>query len=224
MSAVKTLLKSPAAQAVIGWLLALYIRLVYATSRKAILFDEVTLPYIRGEQNAIFLFWHGRMMLCPCICPPQRRMRVLISQHRDGLLISRIISHFNLETVVGSTSRGGKEAAGEILRALASGDNIGITPDGPRGPAQVMTKGALTLAKLSGKPLIPVAFASSRAKKLSSWDRFMLALPFGRVAFCIGAPMVVAEAATDDEMERMRLNVERTMNQLMGKAESAAHG
>src|SRR5690606_23544539 len=137
----------------------------------------------RGDANGVFAFWHGRMMLLPAFCPPKRKMHVLISLHRDGKLISQTIGRFGQETVSGSTSRGGKEAVSEILTLLENGANISITPAGPRGPAQVAAKGIAGVARLSGKPVSPVVFASTRAKHMRSWDRFMLALPFGRIFF-----------------------------------------
>ncbi len=223
MPTVKKILKSKAMQIVVAWLLSLYIRLVYATSSKRYDIQTAALPYIRGIDNAIFSFWHGRMMLLPAGCPPKRQMRVLISRHRDGVLISRVIAHFGQKTVVGSTSKGGQKAAGEILRALEKGDNIGITPDGPRGPAHVMSKGVVTLSRLTGKPILPVTFASSSAVRLNSWDHFMLALPFGRIVFCVGAPIVIPQTMITDD-ETMRLHVEQEMNTLMDRAESLLYG
>lgn len=216
----KRLLKNPLTQAILAWILASYIRLVYFTSRRRIDYHPDALPYMRGESNAIFAFWHGRMMMCPTICPPHHQMHVLISLHRDGKLISTVISHFNQRTISGSTSKGGQAAASEILRALEAGNNIGITPDGPRGPCQVAAPGVSAIARLSGKPVVPVTFSSSRAKRFSSWDLFLLALPFGSIVFCVGAPIVVGKDA-DEEVSR--LEIERAMNALIEKAD-AYHG
>jgi lysophospholipid acyltransferase (LPLAT)-like uncharacterized protein len=211
----KKLVKHPATQALLAWLFASYIRFVYATSRKKFIYDNLALPYMRGERNAIFAFWHGRMMLCPTICPPNRAMHVLISEHRDGKLISSVIKHFNQDTIVGSSSKGGTEAVKVILRAIKAGDNISITPDGPRGPCQEAAMGVVTIARLSKKPVLPVTFYSDHAKRLRSWDRFMLALPFGRIAFCVGAPIMIERG--DDEAAR--LLIERAMNELVNQAD-----
>lgn len=224
MSALKTFLKSRRAQSVAAFLLSLYIRLVYATSRKVRHIDKDALPYMQGDESGIFAFWHGRMMMMPLFCPPRRKMRVLISRHRDGLLISQVISHFGQATVSGSSSKGGKEAASEILRALEAGDNVSITPDGPRGPSQVAAKGVASLARMAKKPVLPVTFASTREKRLKSWDRFALALPFGRIVFCVGAPMVLSETAAGEDEETVCKQVEQTMNRLAEQAEALAHG
>lgn len=224
MSLTKRLLKHPVIQHITSAFFAFYIRLVYATSRKTTLIDPLALPYMQGVENGIFAFWHGRMMLLPVFCPSGRPMRVLISLHRDGRLISRVIGFFGQSTVSGSTSKGGKEAVVEMLRALEAGGNISITPDGPRGPAYVVAKGTISVARLAQKPILPVTFASTRAKHFRSWDKFLLALPFGHIIFCAGAPIMVDKEATDDEQETMRLYVEHMMNQLLATADKAAHG
>lgn len=214
MSFSKRLLKHPTTQLILSYLLAGYIRLVMLTNRKEFHIHPETSAYMSGEKNAIFAFWHGRMMLLPAINPP-RKMHVLISEHRDGKLISQVIHHFGQDTVVGSSSKGGSEAVRNIVRLLKKGDNISITPDGPRGPNQVAEAGIVTIARLSGKPVLPVIFSASRNKRLKSWDRFMVAKPFGRIVFCIGAPIMIEQAD-----EAARIAVETSMNNLVEQADA----
>ena len=197
----------------------MYIRLVYWTSRRTYHVDSLATPYMNGSENAIFAFWHGRMMMCPTIEPPKRKMHVLISFHRDGKLISDVIGHFGEATISGSSSKGGMAAVKEILRALKSGDNISVTPDGPRGPVQIAEMGVVTIAKLSGKSVLPVTFSASRCKRLRSWDRFMLAYPFGHIAFHVGAPIVVSRDADASAEEQARITIETAMNQLVTTAD-----
>lgn len=220
MSLGKQILKHPRTQIALSWLLAGFIRLVYWTNRINRYIDTAAIPYVSGEKNAIFAFWHGRMMMLPTFEPPHRKMHVLISLHRDGVLISRTIGHFGEATISGSSSKGGQAAVMEMLRVLDNGDNISITPDGPRGPAMVAEKGVATVARLSGKPVIPVTFSATRCKRLGSWDRFMLALPLGRIAFCVGAPIVVSQ---DTDEENARLTIEQAMNALVETADMMTH-
>ena len=102
-----------------------------------------------------------------------------------------------------------------IVRLLKKGDNISITPDGPRGPNQVVAIGIVTIARLAQKPILPATFFASHHKRLKSWDRFMLAKPFGRIAFHIGAPITVERAD-----ETTRIAVETTMNNLLKQADN----
>lgn len=214
----KRLLKHPRIQTLLSWFLATVIRLVFLTNRKTRLIDPAAVPYAQGEANAIFAFWHGRMMVLPCFQSSSRPMRVLISRHRDGRLISSIIHQFRQGTITGSSSRGGKAAVVAILKALKGGDNISITPDGPRGPAYIAAPGIATVARLAGKPVLPVTFSATRFIRLKSWDRFMLALPFGRIVFCVGAPIML-----DEDDEKARLAIEQALNLLMEKADSHTH-
>jgi lysophospholipid acyltransferase (LPLAT)-like uncharacterized protein len=154
------------------------------------------------------------MMMLPAINPPLK-MHVLISEHRDGKLISQVIRHFGQDTVVGSSSKGGTEAVRNIVRLLKKGDNISITPDGPRGPNQIAEAGIVTIAKLSGKPVIPVIFSATKHKRLGSWDRFMIVKPFGRIVFCVGAPIMIEQAD-----EAARISVETSMNNLVEQADA----
>lgn len=174
----------------ICWLAAHYIRLVHYTSRRHYVVDPGAEPYVRGERAAVFSFWHGRLMLMPMLCPPGRKMNVLISIHRDGEMIARTMHHFGCETIRGSTSRGGASAAMNAVKGLQAGENLSITPDGPRGPAMKVQPGLITVAELAGAPVVPVSFSSTRNRRMNSWDRFMVALPFGSVHYRVGAPLI----------------------------------
>jgi lysophospholipid acyltransferase (LPLAT)-like uncharacterized protein len=224
MSWKKRVLKHPMTQVVFAWLLSLYIRFVYATSRVSLHIDDDAKPYMDGKDNAIYAFWHGRMMMMPMRNPSGIQMRVLISFHHDGLLISQVVKHLHTETIGGSSSRGGREAVKVILKGLRAGDNIGITPDGPRGPNQIASKGIETIARLSGKPVIPVTFSASRHRRLKSWDRFILALPFGHIAFFAGSPIVLDKDADDTQQALYLQAIEKAMNEQLAQADLLTHG
>jgi lysophospholipid acyltransferase (LPLAT)-like uncharacterized protein len=213
MSITKRILKHHATQSFASLLFASYIRFVMLTSKKTFEIHPDAAKYMRGEENALFAFWHGRMMLMPAINPP-RTMHVLSSSHRDGQLISKVTHRFNLKTIIGSSSKGGSEAARNIVRLLKKGDNISITPDGPRGPIQQAEMGIVTLARLSHKVILPITFSAKKHKRLRSWDKFMIAKPFGSIIFCIGEPIVIKEAN-----EESRLIVEKAMNELVEHAD-----
>lgn len=214
----KRLLKSALFHKALVKAFAFYIRFVYCTARKQFDIHPNAQPIMRGEENAIFAFWHGRMMLMPCLCPPGRLMHVLISLHRDGVLISDVMKEFKFATIAGSTSKNGRAALMAMLKALKAGENVSITPDGPRGPFQIAAEGVAATARLSGKPVLPVTFSAARHKRFASWDRFMLALPFSRIAFCIGAPLVIDKTLAEEEARRA---VESAMNELVDRADAA---
>lgn len=216
---MKRLLKSPGIQWVLALIMSLWLRLVYVTSKKTMVIAPAAAAAMRGEEQAIFCFWHGRMILHPLIKPPGRAMRVLISNHRDGGLITTVLRFFAIGTVRGSTSRGGDQALREIFAAVAAGDNISITPDGPRGPAHVAQQGAAYAAQKTGLKLVPVCFGASRAKRFRSWDAFLLPHPFGRVVFVVGEPL---RMTAEEPVEAASARLTQAMNEVMKEADERA--
>jgi lysophospholipid acyltransferase (LPLAT)-like uncharacterized protein len=145
---------------------------------------------------------------------------MLISTHRDGRLIGQIIEHFGHKTIWGSTQRGGTQALRTMLRYLENGDTIGVTPDGPRGPAQVASIGTITLAMLGNVDIIPITYSTSRRIQLKTWDRFHVPLPFGRGVFMWGDPIKTLKSRDENDMEQARLLLETHMTVLQNKADA----
>ncbi len=142
----------------------------------------------------IFSLWHGHLL--PLIWHHRHQhVAILVSEHSDGELIARIAQSIGYNLIRGSTTRGGGRALLALVRALDAGNEVAVTPDGPRGPAHQFAPGALVAAQRTGAPLLPIAAHASRAWKLSSWDGFMIPKPFATVTVSYGAPARV-EAAT----------------------------
>lgn len=152
-------------------------------------------------QPAIYVFWHENMLI-PLSAFRGRQISVLISQHSDGEMIARIVKKFGNRTIRGSSTRGGKNAYAEMKSVLLSGGQIGITPDGPRGPRRKMKPGAVRLAAETGSPIIPLAVVAEKFRRLNSWDRFLLVRPFSRCSLIVGAPIFVDGAAGDSQIRR----------------------
>ena len=130
----------------------LHIRTLHAGRIKA--FWETGRP-------VIIAFWHGRQIMMP-LCYGGSRLAILISEHRDGELIHRIVRRFGFDTVRGSTTRGGARALRQMARLGRSGADLAVTPDGPKGPRCVAQAGVVELAKLTGMPIIPLTFSASK--------------------------------------------------------------
>ena len=216
MRILKTLTAQSWFRVILGWLIATYIRVVRRTGRWTVLGATDHLDAWAQERPFILCFWHGRLMMIPCIWPADKSMQVLISAHRDGRLIAEAMRHFAIGTQAGSTKRGGAEALRIMLRTLESGHSIGITPDGPRGPRMRASRGIIAAARLAGVPIIPVAFSSSRRRVLGSWDRFVLAFPFGRGVFVWGKAMHVPR---DGDPEAYRQRLEAELNGITAEAD-----
>src|SRR5579872_4151626 len=201
------------------WVIHLYIRFVYLTNRWTVEGAEVP-RRLRAEGGGFILaFWHGRLLMIPMAWQRLAPMHMLISAHRDGRIIADAVTYFGVSSIPGSTRRGGSAALRTMLKRLEAGDCVGITPDGPRGPAGVASSGIVNLARLAGVPIVPVVFAASRRHVLATWDRFHLALPFGRGVFLWGDPLQVSRDLDDQGIEKARQLIEDRMNLLAADAD-----
>jgi lysophospholipid acyltransferase (LPLAT)-like uncharacterized protein len=130
--------------------------------------------------GVVVAIWHGQML--PLVAHHRDEgVAVLISEHRDGEIIARVVRAFGLETVRGSTSRGGARALLELVATLRAGRDVAVTPDGPRGPRHEFAPGALVAAHRAGAAVIGVAAHVDRAWRLRSWDAFEIPKPFARI-------------------------------------------
>ena len=175
--------------------------------------------YDREGKPFICVFWHGHLLMM-LASPYRKNARVMVSRHRDGELISRMVGLFGLESVRGSTTQGGVQALKGSIRAINQGYKVVITPDGPRGPRFKVQPGVIELARLTGAPVIPVAFSCTKKKVFSSWDRFILPYPFSRGVFFYGEPFRIPLEITKEALESKRQALETLMRQMTRKVES----
>jgi lysophospholipid acyltransferase (LPLAT)-like uncharacterized protein len=193
------------------------IRAVAATLRFR-LRDDSGLFSGAPPSHLIFCVWHNRLALSLILYrryvqqqQHSRRMAAMVSASRDGGMLARILEHFGVEPVRGSSSRRGPQALRELTTWAQRGYDLAITPDGPRGPCYVVQDGVTALAQLSGLPIVPVSYHLSWRFRLKSWDRFQIPLPFARVEVSLGAVVRVPSEATDVEREALRVRLENTM-------------
>jgi hypothetical protein len=179
---------------IVPFLAAWLIRGLRATVRLRHHGDERLRQWERGEQRFILAFWHRHLLLMPYAYRGGRgrRISVLVSQSGDGELIARTVARLGIDSSRGSSSRGGIAGLRSLLRKAAEGWDVAFTPDGPRGPASEVQPGVILAAAATGLPIVPVAMAASRAKRLRSWDRFLVPLPLATVHFVYGEPLIVA--------------------------------
>ena len=201
------------------WLISLYIRLVYATSRWTIEGAEIPRYFHEAKRPFILAFWHGRLLMMPMAWRRDVPINMLISGHRDGRIIADAVRHFGITSIAGSSSRGGGAALRAMVKALRSGACVGVTPDGPRGPAEVASDGIVATARLAQVPIIPLAYATRRRHIMASWDRFHLAFPFTRGIHLWGEPITVPADADSAALDTYRRRVEDSLNALGREAD-----
>ncbi|TVR58766.1 MAG: DUF374 domain-containing protein [Gemmatimonadales bacterium] len=169
----------------------------------------------------IFIFWHSRLLPLVHLHRGQGVV-ALVSHHRDGEYIARVIRRRGFEAARGSSTRGGSEALRDLVRWARKGRDIGITPDGPKGPARRLKLGAVTLGRITGLPLVPAAAAASRAWRARSWDRFVVPAPFARIHVRYAAPITIPRDASEEELESLRLRAESELNRITDQVDAEA--
>lgn len=215
----KRLIRSATAQRAGCWLIQLYIRLVYRTSRWTVQRDAAVERLLAQKRPFIGTFWHGRMLMIPMIWARRAPLHMLISSHRDGRLIAGAVAYFGIGWVVGSTSGGGGAAMRRMLKYIRANESVAITPDGPRGPAMRASTGIISTARLSGAPIVPITYATRRRRLMQTWDRFHLPLPLSEGIFIWGEPLTVPTDADEAALEAARALLEARLNALTAEAD-----
>jgi lysophospholipid acyltransferase (LPLAT)-like uncharacterized protein len=195
---------------VTSWVVTALLRLLAATWRVRIEGAAEPLPVSIGA------VWHENWL--PGVwCFRDRGIAACVSRSRDGDRLDRVLRRLGYaDSVRGSTSSGGTAALRGMVRTLARGGSVVLLTDGPRGPARRSQVGAVALARLSGVPITPVAFAVRPRLRARSWDRSVLPLPFARIVCRLGAPIAVPRNADPDQEERIRSELDLALASLDG--------
>ena len=212
--------RSQWAQEAIGFGLATYLSFVRSTNRFTTVPEDVD-AYIKDDLPLIAAMWHGQHLMMPFARPvTMDRLAVLISRHKDAGAQALAAERLGITAVRGSGGpadrnyyKGGAPATRELLRQLESGSSVAMTADVPKR-ARVAGRGIVTLAKLSGRPIVPTAAVMSRRVQFNSWDRASLGLPFGRAIIVVGDLIRVSPNADEEEIEAARLAVERGLDEV----------
>lgn len=210
----------------IGLLGALVLRLVNLTLRWERVGLSDSQRWWADGAPLILIFWHGRQLFMPWIYLKHRSSRkapamtVLISQHEDGRMIAKGMSFLDIDSVAGSSSRGGLKALHLLIQKLKNHSHIAITPDGPKGPAQKLKSGVLVIAQRSQALIHPSAFSAEHVWKFRSWDGMIFPKPFSRAVMIKGDPIAVPEKLTEEEMAALTDSVEASLNEVTLRADS----
>ena len=189
---MKSLFRSPMVQAALAYIFAAYLKLALSTIRWRHERRDLAENVWDAGGGVLVCFWHARIALSPACWPLDRAQepRALISFSPDGQFIAGAVAKLGFPAIRGSSAKksdpskakGGAVAFRDVLRWVAKGGGVAITPDGPRGPAEQMAEGTPLLAKASGTPVLFVGLASRPCLRLKSWDAAVVPLPFARGA------------------------------------------
>lgn len=213
---------------VLPGLAAIAVRALGATLSLTAQGVEALEPLWAARRPLIYMVWHGRILMVPwlnrrlCRTHGARPARVLASRSRDGELVARFVGRFGLDVVRGSSSRGGAEALRLLARSIRDGHDVVVVPDGPRGPREMVKAGVVTLARISGAPIVPMALGASAEWRLSSWDEFRIPKPFSRCVLRFGDPIRVPDTADRAAAEASRKDVEAALRALSWRVDTEA--
>ena len=228
---MKGLLRSDAVQNLLGWLLGVYIRLILVTVRWTHVNVECVEPALANpEMGAIALFWHGRIPLCLATAPQwwRKSTKAMISPSSDGQFIATALEMAGFAGIRTSTAKKGDAAKArqavaalrEAVTHVGGGGALVITPDGPRGPNEVVQPGALQIARRSGQGVYLMGIAAHPAAQLKGWDRIMFAAPFGKGAVVWDGPFFAPKDIGDEAAEVMLAEWSTRLSALTRQAEA----
>ena len=219
MLSYKKILRTKLAYSVICWVGAKYIKFVSFTNSWSFINKKYVENLWKKNEAFILCFWHGRLLMMPLSWNKKKKINVLISTHSDGQLLSKTVKHFNIETITGSSSKGGSEAIRNIIKSLKSGISIGMTPDGPRGPRMKVNSAIIKIASLTGHKIVPLSYSVKKKIFLNSWDKFLVALPFGKGCFVWGKPIKIKKNISTNEDLKLSKRLENNLLKLTKKAD-----
>jgi lysophospholipid acyltransferase (LPLAT)-like uncharacterized protein len=211
---LKGLLRNDGVQAFLGWVLGTYFRVILRTVRWRHENLDCVEPVLVSESGAIGLFWHGRVPLCLATAPQwwRKRTRAFVSPSADGEFIAQALAMSGFPSIrISSAKKGDAAKARQAVAAIreavtwvADGGALIVTPDGPRGPNEIIAPGALQIAKRSGQPVFLMGIAAHPATQLQgTWDKVMFAAPFGRGSVVWDGPLHVPAHADEAEIARL---------------------
>jgi lysophospholipid acyltransferase (LPLAT)-like uncharacterized protein len=214
---LKTISRFPLIQTAIGLVLAGYLKLVRMTTRftyePADLIDQ-----LRGQTPFIAAIWHGQNFMITLAMWKDAPVSVLITRHGDGGVVAKACEAMGIKPIRASGGdqrklerKGGAAGLRAMIKALDGGDIVVMTPDVPK-VARVSGLGIIALARLSGRPIVPIVVATSRRVDLNNWDKTSICLPFSRGVMMMGEPIHVARDADEATQEAARQMLETRLD------------
>ncbi|WP_310441939.1 lysophospholipid acyltransferase family protein [Sulfurimonas sp.] len=186
---------------------SILIRLIYLTNKK-----KFHVPKTVGDEPTIFACWHGELLMLPYLYFYYRKTphaKVLISSHFDGMLISKTIKYFGLDTISGSTNRNSTRVLIQGIKALKDGYDIGITPDGPKGPRHEVADGVVVMAQKTNSKVVLIRIIPTKYWQLSSWDKFTIPKPFGTLNYYTTAPIDLGDLELQEARDLIKTELQK---------------
>ena len=208
---IKKLIRLPVSNALVGWTIGSIIALLMITIRWRIVDKDKSDQFLASQTGIVMVFWHERLIAMPWLWPSPYPLHALQSPHPDGRMMSHAIGCFGVKTVWGSSNRNPLSGLLGLKRVLDNHGSVAITPDGPRGPARQCALGPVAIARMAGKPIVPMCWAVDRYWRASGWDKLIIPKPFACGHFIIGDPIYLDDY-NKDQLEKARQRLENALN------------
>ena len=187
---------------ILPYFLSLIVRFIYLTNKKVYHYPKDSLK----GQNIIVAMWHGDLLMQPLNYRhfrPNGKIKVIVSEHRDGETIRKVVDHLGVGALSGSSTRGGAKALIGAIKSIKNGVDVAITPDGPKGPIYSVADGIVVIAQKTKAKILPFSSIPTSYWQMNSWDKFVVPKPFGQIDFYIGDPFSVDGLEIDEAKEKI---------------------
>ena len=181
---------------VVPFVMQLFVRFIYLSNKK--IFHH---PKKLEDQVHLVAFWHGELLMQPFNyqkLKPNGKVSAMISEHRDGEAITKTVEYLGIHSIRGSSTRGGAKALIGAIKELKGGDDIAITPDGPKGPRHSVADGIVAISQKTNAKILVFNCKPSKYWQFNSWDKFIVPKPFGTLEFFISEPLDVSGMSMDE--------------------------
>ena len=193
--------------AVLPFFLQLIVKIIYLTNKKVYHY-----PASMDSENFILSFWHGDLLMQPFNYKSFKKnglVKVIVSEHSDGEIIRRTVEHLGIDSLSGSSTRGGAKALLGAIKALQNGVDVAITPDGPKGPMHTIADGIVMIAQKTNSKILCFGSRASSYWQFDSWDKFTIPKPFGKIDFYVSEPFLVDGLTMEEAKEKIAKNMEK---------------
>jgi len=187
---------------VVPFIMQFFVRFIYFTSKK-----EFHHPKIDPKEPFVVAFWHGELLMQPFNYKkirPHGKVSAMISEHKDGEAITRTVEYLGIDSIRGSSTRGGAKVLIKALKELKAGYDIAITPDGPKGPRHSVADGIVAISQKTNARILIFNCRPTKYWQFNSWDKFIIPKPFGKLEFFIQEPLDITSMKLDEAKELIK--------------------
>ncbi len=200
MKFIKRISKNRFGQKFLGYLVFIITSFTYKSISWKLLKNSNSY-YFKKKESIIFCTWHNRLYCGPYLLPTDKLViNALQSSHSDGMMTDVLFKLINMKIIYGSSKKKGVSAFIKMIRAIENGESLAITPDGPKGPREIVKDGIIKLAQNTGAPIVPLFWKVKNHKILNSWDNFIIPFPFSKGVYIFGKPIHVRRKVTEKKL------------------------